>query len=72
VILDRADTDGWPKADYVEVTYEVTGLEDGPEYGAIWIWLEDETYEEPWEKAASTRSRSVELTVKVTDVAYIA
>jgi hypothetical protein len=72
VILDRAYKDDWPKADYVEVTYEVTGPEDGPEYGAIWIWLEDESYEEQWEKATSTRSRSVELTVKVTDVAYIA
>ncbi len=72
VVVDRAHMDDWPKTGGdVDVSYKVTGPEDGPEYGEIWIWLEDESYEEPWEKVISTRSRSVELTVKVTDVEFI-
>ena len=72
VVVDRAHMDDWPKTGGdVDVSYKVTGPEDGPEYGEIWIWLEDESYEEPWEKVTSTRSRSVELTVKVTDVEFI-
>ncbi len=72
VVVDRAYMDDWPKTGDVDVSYEVTGPEDGPEYGSVWIWLEDESYEEPWEAVTSTRSRSVELTVKVTDVEYSA
>jgi hypothetical protein len=68
VVVDRAYMDDWPKTGDIDVSYKVTGPEDGPEYGSVWIWLEDETYEEPWEVVTSTRSRSVELTVKVTDV----
>jgi hypothetical protein len=68
VVVDRAYMDDWPKTGDVDVSYKVTGPEDGPEYGSVWIWREDETYEEPWEAVTSTRSRSVELTVKVTDV----
>jgi hypothetical protein len=68
VVIDRAYMDDWPKTGDVDVSYKVTGPEDGPEYGDVWIWREDESYEEPWEKVTSTRSRSVELTVKVTDV----
>jgi hypothetical protein len=72
VVVDRAHKDDWPETGGdVEVIYQVTGPEGGPEYGIIWIWLEDESYEEPWEKATSTRSRSVELTVKVTDVQFL-
>ncbi|HET9777782.1 MAG TPA: hypothetical protein VFP81_00720 [Propionibacteriaceae bacterium] len=72
VVVDRAYMDDWPKTGDVYVSYTVTGPEDGPEYGNVWIWLEDESYEEPWEQVISTRSRSVELTVKVTDVEYSA
>jgi hypothetical protein len=71
VVVVGAHMDDWPETGGdvdVDVSYEVTGPEGGPEVGSIWIWLEDETYEEPWEKVTSTRSRSVELTVKVTDV----
>lgn len=71
VAVDSANKDDWPKTGGdVDVSYKVTGPKDGPEYGSIWIWLEDESYEEPWEKVTSTRSRSVELTVKVTDVEF--
>jgi hypothetical protein len=71
VVVDRAHMDDWPKTGGdVDVSYKVTGPEDGPEHGSVWIWLEDESYEEPWEKVTSTRSRSVELTVKVTDVEF--
>lgn len=72
VVVDRADTDDWPKTGAVDVSYEVTGPEGGPEYGTVWIWLEDESYEEPWEKVTTTRSSSAKLTVKVTDVEYSA
>jgi hypothetical protein len=72
VVVDGANMDDWPKTGDVYVDYKVTGPEDGPEYGNVWIWLEDESYEEPWEKVTSTRSRSVELTVKITDVEYSA
>jgi hypothetical protein len=69
VVVDRANKDDWPKTGFfVDVSYEVAGPEGGPEYGVLSIWLEDEFYGEPWEKVTSTRSRSVELTVKVTDV----
>jgi hypothetical protein len=68
VVVDRAYMDDWPKTGDVDVSYKVTGPEDGPEHGSVWIWREEESYEEPWEKVTSTRSRSVELTVKVTDV----
>ena len=72
VVVDRAHIDDWPKTGGdVAVDYEVTGPKDGPEDGEIWIWLDDKTYEEPWEKVTSTRSRSVELTVKVTDVEFL-
>jgi hypothetical protein len=68
VVVDRAHMNDWPKTGDVDVSYKVIGPKDGPEFGDIWIWREDETYEEPWGKVTSTRSRSVELTVKVTDV----
>jgi hypothetical protein len=70
VVVDGAHKNDWPNTGDVEVSYAVTGPVGGPEYGSVWIWLEYETYEEPWEKATSTRSRSVKLTVKVTDVEY--
>ena len=71
VVVGSAKKDDWPKTGGdVDVSYKVTGPEDGPEYGSVWIWLEDESYEEPWEKVTSTRSRSVELTVKVMDVEF--
>ncbi len=70
VVVDRADTDGWPKTGDVTVTYQVTGPEHGPEGGSIWIVL-NESYDEPWEAVTTTRSRSVELTAKVTDVELV-
>jgi hypothetical protein len=72
VVVDGANKDDWPKTGDVYVSFTVAGPEDGPEDGNAWIWLEDESYEEPWEQVTSTRSGSVELTVKVTDVAYSA
>jgi hypothetical protein len=62
--------DDWPKTGEVELSYKVTGPEDGPESDSFKITLEDEQYEKPWQEATSTRSRGVKLTVKVTDVEY--
>jgi hypothetical protein len=67
VVVDGAHMDGWPNSGDVDVSYQVTGSEDGPESGSLWIVI-DESYDEPWEAVTSTRSRSVELTVKVTEV----
>jgi hypothetical protein len=70
VVVDHVSTDGWPKTGDVYVTYQVTGPEDGPEYGTLSIGI-DESYYEPWETVNSTRSRSVELTAKVTEVELV-
>lgn len=70
VKVDGAYMDDWPKSGEVEVSYRVTGLEDGPEDDSFMITLDDGQYEKPWEASSSTRSRGTKLSVRVTDVEF--
>lgn len=70
VKVDGAYMDDWPKSGEVEVSYKVTGLEDGPEDDSFMITLDDGQYEKPWEESSSTRSRGTKLSVRVTDVEF--
>ena len=70
VSLESMDDTLWPESGEVEVTYKVTGGEDGAVSDSFVIYVGDGKYEKPWEDLVSTPSRATKLKVTITDVEY--
>lgn len=70
VSLDSLNDALWPDSGEVEVTYKVTGGEDGAVSDSFVIYVGDGKYEKPWEDLVSTPSRATKLKVTITDVEY--
>jgi hypothetical protein len=62
-------TDDLPESGTIELTYKVTGDEDGPVIGTIELELPDGDYYRE-EKSIQTRSSGTKITAKVTEVSY--
>ena len=69
--IDAAvDRTGWPDEGEVDVTYEVRGLNGGPEQNTLTMDLVEGTFEQESDEYGEVRSRKTKVTAKVLDVEY--
>jgi hypothetical protein len=65
-----ADRTGWPKDGTLDVTYEVTGGQDGPDRDTLTIDLTEWTYEQDGYQSADTSFSGVKLKASVVELEY--
>jgi hypothetical protein len=65
-----ADRFGWPKDGTLDVTYKVTGGQDGPDRNTLTMDLTEGTYEQDGYQYADTRSSGVKLKASVVELEY--